>query len=58
VVCSALLEGESQAAIAERCSVAPSTVADHVRKIYRALDVGSSWELRSLVEDRLTRAPA
>ena len=57
VVCHALLEGESQAAIAERCHVAPSTVADHVRKIYRALDVGSTWELRSLVEDRLARAP-
>jgi DNA-binding CsgD family transcriptional regulator len=58
VVCSALLQGESQSMIAERFRVAPSTVADHVRKIYRALDVGSTWELRSLVEDRLTRTPA
>ena len=58
VVCGALLRGESQAAIAERCSVAPSTVADHVRKIYRALDVGSTWELRTLVEQRLTGTSA
>ena len=57
-VCGALLRGESQAAIADRSGVAPSTVADHVRKIHRALDVGSTWELRSLVEERLRRAVA
>jgi hypothetical protein len=52
-VCSALLRGESQGAIAEHGGVALSTVADHVRKIHHALNVGSTWELRSLVEDRL-----
>jgi DNA-binding CsgD family transcriptional regulator len=57
-VCGALLRGESQAAIADRSGVAPSTVADHVRKIHRALDVGSTWELRSLVEERLRQSMA
>lgn len=58
MVCSALLRGEPQGAIARRFGVAQSTVADHVRKIYRALDVGSTWALRSLVEGRIGRGAA
>jgi DNA-binding CsgD family transcriptional regulator len=58
VVCSALLHGQSKGEIAERCGVAPTTVADHVRKIYRALDVASTWELRSLIDAKLRREPA
>lgn len=44
-VCALLQEGHSQAEIAAALSVAPSTVADHVRKIYTKLDVHSVGEL-------------
>ena len=47
-VCSLLLDGRSQREIAVDLGVAPNTVVDHVRKIYRKLDVGSVDELRAL----------
>jgi DNA-binding CsgD family transcriptional regulator len=40
-VCALLLEGLSQPQIAARLRIAPSTAVDHVRKIYRKLDVHS-----------------
>lgn len=44
-VCTLLRAGYTQAEIARVLSVAPSTVADHVRKIYGKLDVHSVREL-------------
>jgi DNA-binding CsgD family transcriptional regulator len=49
-VCSLLHAGYAHAAIATALSVAPSTVADHVRKIYTKLDVHSVHELRHLFD--------
>lgn len=46
-VCALLNEGRSQIEISSALSVAPSTVADHVRKIYAKLDVHSAGELAS-----------
>jgi DNA-binding CsgD family transcriptional regulator len=46
-VCSLLMSGLSQREIAARLGVAPSTVVDHVRKIYRRLDVHSLEQLRA-----------
>jgi DNA-binding CsgD family transcriptional regulator len=44
-VCLLLTEGASYRAVAERLSVRPSTVIDHVRKIYSKFDVRSQDEL-------------
>lgn len=44
-VCAMLQRGDSQAEIAAELSIATSTVADHVRKIYTKLDVHSVHEL-------------
>jgi DNA-binding CsgD family transcriptional regulator len=44
-VCTLLRAGYTQAEIATTLRVAPSTVADHVRKIYNKLDVHSVHEL-------------
>jgi DNA-binding CsgD family transcriptional regulator len=52
-VCLLLRGGHSQAEIAKVLEVSPSTVADHVKKIYARLDVHSAHELTSLVQ-RLT----
>jgi DNA-binding CsgD family transcriptional regulator len=49
-VCSLLRAGYSQGEIAATLSVAPSTVADHVKKIYSKLDVHSVHELRCLLD--------
>lgn len=51
-VCKLLLRGLSQPQIAEQLGVAPSTVTDHVRKLYRKLDVHSVDDLRTLIGDR------
>ncbi|MBS0326788.1 MAG: hypothetical protein JSS46_09625 [Proteobacteria bacterium] len=48
-VCALLHAGCAQAQIAAALSVAPSTVADHVRKIYLKLDVHSVHELRQML---------
>ena len=52
-VCAALYEGESHGEIARALGVAASTVVDHVRKLYCALDVSSLSELRALLVRRL-----
>jgi DNA-binding CsgD family transcriptional regulator len=52
-VCRELYEGQAQPEIALRLGVAPSTVADHVRKVYRLLDVTSAWDLRLLLDRRI-----
>ncbi len=50
-VCALLHGGRSQAEIASALSIAPSTVADHVRKIYSKLDVHSVGELSSRIRE-------
>lgn len=50
-VCTLLHAGRSQAEIASTMSVAVSTVADHVRKLYVKLGVHSVGELASLLGD-------
>ena len=55
-VCSALIQGHTQAQIALHLGVAPATVIDHVRKSYRVLDVRSAQELRALVDASMDRA--
>lgn len=50
-VCTLLKAGYSQPEIAAVLSVAPSTVADHVKKIYARLDVHSVRELCARLEE-------
>jgi len=57
-VCRALYDGQAQAQIAQALGVAPSTVVDHVRKAYRALDVHCAFELRALLDKRIASAAA
>lgn len=52
-VCRHLLQGQTQNQISQALGVAPATVVDHVRKLYRTLDLRSTAELRSLVEARV-----
>lgn len=53
VVCRALYEGQAQTQISQQLGVSPTTVIDHVRKVYRALDVRSALELRSRIEQAM-----
>jgi DNA-binding CsgD family transcriptional regulator len=53
-VCTLLRAGYAQAEIARALSVAPSTVADHVRKVYNKLDVHSVRELCARLEGQPT----
>lgn len=55
-VCRALDDGLSQAQIARTLGVAPSTVVDHLRKAYRALDLHSAQDLRTLLDRRIAAA--
>lgn len=55
-VCRALYQGQAQAGIGQRLGVAASTVVDHVRKAYRALDLNSAHELRALLDQRIALA--
>lgn len=48
-VCALLHQGHSQTEIADSLAVAPSTVSDHVRKIYAKLDVHSVAELSARI---------
>jgi DNA-binding CsgD family transcriptional regulator len=50
-VCTLLRAGYSQPEIARALAVAPSTVADHVKKIYARLDVHSVRELCTLLSE-------
>ena len=54
-VCRALYQGEPQSRIGQALGVAPSTVVDHVRKAYRALDLHSVLDLRNLLDARIAR---
>jgi hypothetical protein len=53
-VCAALYAGQAQTDIARSKGVAASTVVDHVRKLYRTLEVSASTELRELIDRRIT----
>lgn len=50
-VCALVRAGYTQPQIAAALGIAPSTVADHVRKIYTRLDVHSVRELCARVDD-------
>ena len=52
-VCALLHVGRSTAEIAASLAIAPSTVADHVKKIYARLDVHSVHELSARINQRL-----
>jgi DNA-binding CsgD family transcriptional regulator len=52
-VCRGLHAGLTQAEIARRLGVAPATVIDHTRKVYRALAIGSQAELRDAIDARI-----
>jgi hypothetical protein len=52
-VCAALYAGQSRGEIARTLGVAASTVVDHVRKLYCALDVSGVPELRALLDRRM-----
>ncbi len=53
VVCRELYHGHTQSAIGQRLGVASTTVIDHVRKLYRTLEVRSVQELRGLIDAQL-----
>lgn len=55
-VCVALYAGQAQTDIARSMGVAASTVVDHVRKLYRTLEVSGSAELRELLDQRIGAA--
>ncbi len=55
-VCRGLYQGQTQAQIGQQLGVAPATVIDHVRKVYRTLDLASAHELRATLDDRIARA--
>lgn len=55
-VCRGLYQGLTQNEIGLRLGVAPATVVDHVRKVYRTLDIGSGAELRCLIDTRIGSA--
>jgi DNA-binding CsgD family transcriptional regulator len=57
-VCRELYHGHQQAAIGAKLGVAQATVVDHVRKLYCALDVRSTHELRALLDGLIYAAPA
>lgn len=52
-VCRELHYGASQAEVATRLGVAPATVVDHLRKVYGALGLRSTQELRALLDRQL-----
>jgi len=54
-VCRELYHGRSHAHIGQRLGVAPATVVDHVRKIYRALELRSTLELRGVLDRAIAR---
>ncbi|WP_133155227.1 helix-turn-helix domain-containing protein [Kinneretia aquatilis] len=52
-VCAGLYRGLSSAEMAQELDVAPSTVVDHVRKAYRALDVRDAQAMRRELDARM-----
>lgn len=55
-VCRGLYQGQTQAQIGQQLGVTPATVIDHVRKVYRTLDLASAHELRATLDARIARA--
>lgn len=55
-VCAALYAGKTQTDIARSMGVTSTTVVDHARKLYRALEVKGSAELRELLDQRIGAA--
>lgn len=55
-VCRALYHGQAQQGIADSLGVAPTTVVGHLRKAYRALDLHSVLDSRTLPAQRMGRA--
>ncbi len=55
-VCRQLLLGHTHSQIGQALGVAETTVVDHVRKLYRALDLRSALDLRALMDARVARA--
>lgn len=53
-VCQRLYDGQSQRAIGQELGVAEATVVDHVRKIYRRLDIRSAFELRIALDAKMS----
>ncbi len=53
-VCALLHAGRSTSDIAASLSIAPATVADHVKKIYARLDVHSVHELSARIHRQVT----
>lgn len=49
-VCRELISGRPQAEIAQALGIAPASVVDQVRKLYRSLGVRSPLELRALID--------
>jgi DNA-binding CsgD family transcriptional regulator len=56
-VCQALYRGSTQAEVAAELGVAPATVIDHVRKLYRTLGVSSSLQLRARIDAAVGHVP-
>ncbi|MBL8361650.1 MAG: helix-turn-helix transcriptional regulator [Rubrivivax sp.] len=56
-VCHALYRGATQAEVAAELGVAPATVVDHVRKLYRTLGVASTLQLRACIDAAVGHAP-
>ncbi|HUL65623.1 MAG TPA: helix-turn-helix transcriptional regulator [Burkholderiaceae bacterium] len=54
-VAALLYDGHPQPEIATRLGIAPSTVADHVKKIYTSVDVHSVQELHARIDAELCR---
>ena len=52
-VCRGLYHGHSHNQISGQLGVAPATVVDHVRKVYRALELHSALELRAALDGRI-----
>lgn len=52
-VCEALYQGTPRSMIARRLGVAKSTVVDHVRKLYCALDVSSVGQLKDVLDRKI-----
>jgi DNA-binding NarL/FixJ family response regulator len=54
-VCRELYAGATHAQIGDKLGVAPATVIDHVRKVYRTLDLRSAQDLRMVLDQRIAR---
>jgi DNA-binding CsgD family transcriptional regulator len=55
-VCRELYHGRAHADIGARLGISATTVVDHIRKAYRALDLRSALELRAVLDGRIGQA--